>query len=540
MDFLKRAPKLFSWARFAFPFLAAISFFGCAPHEPPADITIINDGEPESLDPAIVSGVLDMRVVWGLFEGLMRADAKTGRPIPGLAQSWDISPDGKVYTFHLRTNIVWSTGEPLTADDVVYSWIRALAPETGSGFASQLFCIKNAEEFNAGKIKNSSLVGIRALDKSTVRIELNHPTQFFLDICAMTVTCVVPRQAIEKYGDHWLSAKPLPVSGAFELGYWRLNDKIRLKKNPRYWDATNTQSDVIDILPVGSPNTALGLYDRNEADVVWDKELIPQQLLDVLLKRPDFHPFNYLGTSFVRFNVTRKPFNDPRVRRALALAVDKEQIVKKITRAGELVADSMVPVGTANYTSPPGLGYDPERARKLLAEAGYPGGTNFPRFEYTYSASGGAGDKLYQDIAIELQQMWRDNLGIQMDLRQMESKIFFNAQSRLDYELSRSSWIGDYDDANTFLGMFTSNDGNNRTGWKNARYDELIRDANGQTDLKKREELFQRAETLLVSNEVPVIPLYFYAGINYFHTNISGIYENVLDNHPLNSIRKVK
>jgi len=184
--------------------------------------------------------------------------------------------------------------------------------------------------------------------------------------CAMPLTCVVPRQTIEKYGDHWLSARPLPVSGAYELAAWRLNDKIRLRKNPRYWDAANTQSEIVDLLPVGSPNTALNLYERGQADIVWDKELIPSELIDVLLKRPDFHSFNYLGTYFFRFNVTRKPFDDARVRRALALAIDKERIVKKITRAGEVAAWQLVPPCTANYHSPTGLGYDPAEARRLL------------------------------------------------------------------------------------------------------------------------------------------------------------------------------
>lgn len=515
--------------------------FGCNHRERRADLTIINGGEPESLDPAIISGQVGMRIVIGLFEGLMRLDPKTARPIPGLAKSVDISPDGCVYTFHLRTNLVWSTGEPIGAEDVVYSWIRALNPATASDYAGVLFCVKNAKSFNAGKIKESSLVGIHAVNKWTVRIELNHPTPFFLGICALPVDYVVPRQTIEKYGDRWLRVRPLPSSGPFELDYWRLNDKIRLKKNPRYWDAAHTQSEIIDLLPVGSASAALDLYMDGQADIVWDKDLVPEQLLDVLIKRPDFHRFNYLGTYFIRFNVTRKPFDDPRVRRAFALAVDKERIVKKITRAGERPASHLVPDGTANYTSPPGLGYHPVLARKLLAEAGYPGGKGFPRFEYVFSASAGGGDRIHENIAIELQQMWRHELGVHMDLRQLESKIFFAAQSHLNYDLSRSSWVGDYDDPETFLGIFTSDDGNNRTGWKNAHYDSLIARANEQRDLKKRTELFQQAESLLVSNQVPIIPLFFYAGINYFDTNkIQGVYENILDDHPLRCIRKVK
>jgi oligopeptide transport system substrate-binding protein len=513
---------------------------GCIHREPPADITIINNAEPETLDPAIITGQPEFRIVIGLFEGLMQSDPKTARLIPGLAKSVEISPGGCTYTFHLRTNLVWSTGGPITADDVVYSWIRALNPATASDYAGQLYFVKNAEAFNAGKIKDPSLLGIHALDKYTVRVELNHPTPFFLDFCAMPITYVVPRQTIEKYGDRWIMARPLPSSGPYELVYWRLNDKVRLKKNLRYWDAARTQSDIIDLLPVGSPSTALNLYMNGQVDIVWDKELVPVDLLDVLLKRRDFHKFNYLATYFIRFNVTRKPFDDPRVRQALALAVDKERIVKKITRAGEQPATHLVPDGTANYLPVNGLGYDPARARQLLAEAGYPGGQGFPRFDYIFNAAAGGSAKIHEEIGIELQQMWRDQLGIHMDLRQLEWKVYLNAQDHLDYNLSRSSWVGDYDDPQTFLGMFTSNDGNNRTGWKNASYDALINEANEQTDLKKRAELFQQAETMLVSNQVPIIPLYFYVGINYFDTNkIQGLYENILDDHPLQYIRKV-
>ena len=531
------ARRIFSRAHLFFLLSACVLIFGCSPPEPPADLTIINSAEPESLDPALIVAQVDERVVEGLFEGLTRLEPVKARAVPGLAERWEISPDGKTYTFHLRTNLVWSTGEPITADDVVYSWIRALDPKTAARYAGQLYYLKNAEDFNTGKIKDPSLVGVKALDRLTVQVELAAPTAFFLDLCAFQTLAVVPRQAIEKYGDHWLTHKPLPVSGAYELDTWRLNDKIRLVKNPRYWDAANTQSAIVDILPIGSPSTALNLYERGEVDIAWDKSMIPPELIDVLLKRPDFHPFSYLGTYFVRFNTTHKPFDDPRVRQALALAIDKERIVTKITRAGEHVTSHLVPDGTQNYTSPEGLGHNVELARKLLAEAGYPGGKGFPHFEYLYDST----SKLHENIAIELQQMWHDELGIQMDLRQIETQVFWGTLSRMDYDLARSSWIGDYNDANTFLGMFVTGDGNNETGWGNPRYDELVRTANQTVDVKKREELFQQAETILVRDNVPIIPLYIYVGVNYFDTNkVQGIWENVLDEHPLRCIRKIK
>jgi oligopeptide transport system substrate-binding protein len=539
-----RAPKFFSRARCRF--LISISLFcllaaGCFRRETPADVTIINYAEPDSLDPAIIVSQPDMRIVRGMFEGLARLDPKTGEAIPGLAEKWDISPDGKIYTFHLRPNLVWSTGEPITADDVVYSWMRVLNPMTGSDYASSLFDIKNAEDFSNGKIKDASQVGIRALDKQTVQIELNGPRPFFIDICTFPVTFTVPRQTIEKYGDRWIMAKPLPSSGPFELDYWRLSDRVRLKKNPRYWNAANTQSEIIDLLPISSPNTAFNLYTSGAVDVVWDKDSVPQELLDILLKRPDFHSFSFLGTYFIRINVNQKPFNDPRVRRALALAVDKQLIVKKIMRGNEPVATHFVPDGTAGYVSPPGMEYNPEEAKKLLAEAGYPDGKGFPRFEYTFDASSSGAAQTHENIAVELQRMWHDTLGIQMDLRQVETKVFWSMQSHLDYQLSRASWVGDYNDANTFLEMFKSDDLNNRTGWKSQDYDGLIDKANSQTDLKAREKIFQKAETMLVNDNAPIIPLFFYVGVMYYDTNkIQGIYPNVVDDHPLEYIRKVK
>lgn len=512
----------------------------CVRREPPADLVIVNGTEPETLDPTLATGQAEMRVTKALFEGLVQLDAETAHPVPGLAERWEISPDGRVYTFQLRTNAQWSTGEPITTQDVLYSWLRALSPATAADYAGQFFYIKNAEQFYTGKIKDPAQVGVHALDARTLRVELNQPLAFFLDLCALPNFAVVPRRTIEKYGDRWLSARPLPASGPYELVAWRINDKVRLRKNPRYWDAANTQSDLIDILPTGSANTALNLYETGVADIVWDKDLVPAELLDVLAKRPDFHSFGYLGTYFYRFNVTRKPLDDPRVRKAFALATDRRRIITKLTKGGEKAAFHFVPDGTANYEPPPGLGYDPITARKLLAEAGYPGGKGFPPLAYSFASAASGAARMAQKIAVELQQMWSDELGVQIELRQIERKIFFSAQSRLDYDISASSWVGDYNDPNTFLDLFTSNSGNNRTGWQNARYDGLIREANMQTDLKRRAALFQQAESLLVAEEAPIVPLYFYTGFNCFDpAKIQGIYENILDEHPLQNIRKL-
>jgi oligopeptide transport system substrate-binding protein len=316
-----------------------------------------------------------------------------------------------------------------------------------------------------------------------------------------------------------------------------LNDKVRLRKNTNYWDAVHTRTRILDLLPTASANTALNLYETGVADVIWDKDLVPVELMDVLMKRPDFHNFAFLGTYFYRFNVTRKPLDDPRVRKAFALATDREPIIKKLTFGGEKAAFHFVPEGVANYASPDGLHFEPNEARKLLAEAGFPGGRGFPRLQFMFYSAAGGGARIQEKIAVELQQMWREELGVQIELRQIERKVFYSAQSRLDYDLSASSWVGDYNDANTFLDLFVSTSGNNRTGWKNSRYDNLIHEANLQIEPTRRAELFRQAEALLIADEAPIVPIYFYAGFTYFNdAKIKGIYPNLLDEHPLQDI----
>ncbi|MCI0745287.1 MAG: peptide ABC transporter substrate-binding protein [Verrucomicrobia subdivision 3 bacterium] len=506
---------------------------GCTRYARRADLVIVNGPEPESLDPAIITGQADGRIALTLFEGLTRYNPTDATPLPGLAERWDISPDGRTYTFYIRTKAVWSTGEPITAHDFVYSWRRVLDPLTGADYAGQLYYVKGAEDYNTGKHKDPGQIGVSAVNDKTLRVELVDPTPFFLDLCAFQTLAPVPRNVIEKHGDRWLMAKPLPVTGAYTLVSWRINDRVRLQKNPLYWDAANTHCEVVDLIPCTVATTALNLYETGQADIVWDKELVPVELLDKLQKRPDFHTYNYLGSYFYRYNLNRKPFDDVRVRKAMALAVDKKRLVEKITRAGEQVASHLVPPGVANYKSPEGLGYDPDLARKLLKEAGYEGGKGFPRVDYMFNSV-----KTHEKIAVELQEMWARELGIQIELRNLEWKVFLQAQSRLEFGLSRSSWIGDYNDPNTFLDMFMSNNGNNRTGWKNQRYDELIRQANSKFDPNEREKTLQKAEILLVREEVPIVPLFFYVGQELYDTaRFSGIYPNIRAEHPIRTIR---
>jgi oligopeptide transport system substrate-binding protein len=543
MTALRSAPECFTgalrrfWRLGILCLVAALIPTGCVRHEPRADLVILNGAEPESLDPGIITGQPDLRIAGSIFEGLARYDPVTGGPVPGLAERWEISPDGRRYRFYLRTNAVWSTGEPITAHDFVWSWQRVLDPKTGGEYAGQLFYVKNAESFNTGQLTDPGRLGIRAPDDRTLEVELNAPTAFFLSLCCFQTLAVVPRDLIERHGDRWLMARPFKASGPYALESWRINDKVRLRKNPRYWDAASTRCEVVDLLPITSPNTALNLYESGAADIVWDKNLVPNELLDVLLKRPDFHTFDYLGSYFVRFNVTRAPFNDARVRQAFAVTMDKQRIVGKITRGGEKVALSHTPPGTASYTPPEGLPHDPSLGRRLLAEAGYPGGQGFPRVVYLFN--GGSGARSDEKIAVELQDMWRRELGVNVELRAMEWKTYLAAQNRLEYDLCRSSWIADYNDPNTFLDMFMSNNGNNRTGWRSEEYDGLIRRANELADLDRRAALLREAEMLLLRRDTPIAPIYFYAGVNFYNpAKIEGIWPNIIDQHPINAIRR--
>ena len=278
--------------------------------------------------------------------------------------------------------------------------------------------------------------------------------------------------------------------------------------------------------------TALNFYMLGDADLIMDKGLTPITLMGELKTRPDFHSAPFLGSYFMRFNCTTPPFNDALVRKAFSLVINKQSLVDKITRGGERPAAAFVPPGMPGYTSPPGLERDPELARKLLAEAGYPEGRNFPHVNYLYPEG-----ELNEKIAVELQSMFSKELGVEVGLQKQEWKVYINSMQNVDFDLCRSTWVGDYADANTFLGMFNTNDGNNDTGWSNATYDKLMADARSEPDTAKRADIFRRAETILVVDEAPICPLYFYVGIQFYDDRkLGGIHPSVLDEHPLNDM----
>jgi oligopeptide transport system substrate-binding protein len=508
--------------------LSASLLAGCDSATGQADLVILNGAEPESIDPAVITGQLDGRVVYALFEGLLHFD-RFGHPQPGIAKGWDISPDKKTYTFHLRPDAKWSNGDPLTAQDFADSWKRALLPETACEYAYLLYHIKNGRPFNEGKITDFNQVGVKVLDPHTLQVDLEDPTPFFLDLCAFQTFLPVHLPTIRKFGDNWIKPGNLVNDGAFLLEEWRLNYRIRLKKNPNFWDSNNVRLDTIDVLPIDNSITAYNFYASKVADLILDKGLTPPSLIPELKRRPDFHAAPFLGNYFIRFNVTRRPFNDVRVRQAFAMVIDRRRIVEKITQAGEPPAYSFTPPGTAGGYKPPRMfARDPDRARQLLSDAGYPGGKGFPTVSYLYDNK-----KLNEDIAVELQSMIAQELGVHVELAKQEWKVYLNSMNRLDYDFCRSSWVGDYDDPNTFIDCFVTNSGNNRTGWSNPEYDNLVAGAGREADSQKRLGMLYRAEDVLLNQGTPICPLYYYMGIQiYDGKKLGGIEANLLDEHP--------
>ncbi len=509
----------------------AMGLAGCGRSFERAELVFVNGAEPESLDPALITGQPEGRIVNALFEGLTTF-GPDGKPQPGVAERWEISPDRLTYTFYFRDDARWSNGDPVTTADFVGSWKRTLTPATGSDYASQLYFIRNAQPFHEGKLDDFSQVGVRALDARTLEVCLDNPTAFFLDLCAFVTLAPVHLATVEAHGDNWTKPGYLVSNGAYVLKEWKINDRIRLEKNPYYWNRANVAMESVDCLPISNANTAFNFYSNGQADLMLDKGLVPNQLLDELKGRKDFHSAPFLGTYFIRFNCTRPPFDDARVRKAFSLVINKKLIVEKITRAGEPVAGSIVPPGAGGYEPPPGLTRDVEAARELLAQAGFPGGDDFPRISYLYS-EGSANEA----IAVELQAMFARDLGIRVDLHRQEWKVYLSSMSRVDYDFCRSTWVGDYNDPNTFLSLFVSGNGNNRTGWTSPRYDALIADAAKEPDVEARKAIFREAEHLLISEEAPICPLYFIVGIQFYDADrLGGIEVNMLDEHPIKAM----
>lgn len=508
----------------------------------PADFTFNNSDEVQSLDPATVTGVPEGRIMRTIYEGLCVKDPRTLEPIPGTAESWETSADETVYTFKIRDSARWSSGEPVTADDFEFSFRRVLEPQTAAEYAYLLWPVVNAEAFCTGLDRDDQPVevawedvGIEALDRRTLRIELVSPVPQFLELMAFYPLYPVNQRALEAaraefpdtWNVEWLKAGKLVSNGPFMLGERRINDRIRMVKNAHYWDADNVAFDTIDALPVSHWGTAVNMYLTGE--VGWLDGTIPPNLVPELLRREDFIPRPYLGSYFYRVNVTKPPLDDVRVRRALSLTIPRRAIVEKVTKAGQAPSWSVVPWATDDPEPPPLEGaVAAAEARRLMAEAGYgSGGKRFPPIEIHYNTS-----ETHRDVAEVIADAWKRELGIDARLQNQEWKVYLDTQSELKYDVSRSAWIGDWVDPAplNFLSLFVTGNPNNKTGWGNPEFDALIARVMAGQDPEERERLMVAAEAI-VREECPVLPIYSYVTQNLTKPRLGGLYGNLLNEH---------
>ncbi len=488
--------------------------------------------EPTDLDPQVIASQQDFNIVLSLEEGLTTPDPKDLHPTPGAAQSWDISPDQTVYTFHLRPNARWSDGTAVTAADFLYSYRRMLSPKLGSEYSYMLHVVKNAEAYNTGQLTDFSQVGFKALDALTLQVTLTYPTPYFLSLIGHHSWFPVNKTAIEKWGamdersTPWTRPGHYVGNGPFVLKEWRTHQIISVEKSPTYWDAANVRLHGINFYPIESADTEERAFRAGELHVT---STIPTTKIDVYHREhPELlHLEPFLATYFYRLNVNKPPLNDVRVRKALAMSIDRESLVKNVTRGGQPPAFSLVPPGTGgDYQPDQKIAEDVPAAQQLLADAGYPNGTNFPPVQIVFNTS-----ETHRAVAETIQEMWRRNLHINVTLQNEEAKVLEATMREQDYQIARYAWVGDYNDPNTFLSLMTSRGGNNQTGWGYPEYDRLIDLAARTPDPAARVKVFQQAEDILV-DQVPIIPIYFYTRDNLRLTNVAGWYGNLLDIHP--------
>jgi oligopeptide transport system substrate-binding protein len=525
------------WA-LAFLFAAAL-LCGCGRRETRVEhgnreqILHLNNGsEPQNLDPHVVIGVPEHHLIMALLEGLVTEDPHGVRPQPGTAERWDISADLTVYTFHLRHDARWSNGDPVTAHDFVRSYRRALTPTLASEYAYMLYVMKGAEDFNNGKLTDFSQVGVKALDDFTLQVTLNAPTPYFLSLLNHYSWFPVHTPTIERCGplyergNRWTRPKTFVGNGAFILEEWKVNHVIVAKKSPTYWGHAHVQLNKIFFYCIESSDTDERAFRSGQLHKTY---VLPETKIDSYRQRyPDrlrIDPF--IGTYFYVINTTKPGLKDKRVRRALAMSIDREAIVKNVTRGEQLPAYHFTPPGTAGYTARARFGeFDIKRAKALLTEAGYPDGKGLPSIEIVFNTL-----ETHRSVAEALQAMWKKNLGIDVRLLNQEWKVYLDSKKSGNYDLIRFGWIGDYPDPNSFLDLWITGGGNNDSRWSNAEYDRLIREAGRTADLEKRLEVFQQAEAILL-DELPIIPVYFYTRVYAIHPSVRGWYPTILDNHP--------
>jgi oligopeptide transport system substrate-binding protein len=489
------------------------------------DFVFNNGSEPTSIDPALTGSLPESRIITALFEGLTVNDARTAMPVPGLASGWKISKDMKTYTFTLRKT-TWSDGTPITAQDVVDAWLRVLDPKTASPFAYLMSDnIEGAAAYNKGQAPASS-VKIRALDPRTFEVTFVGPLPYALSMLTHPVFSVTPTFAVKQFGGNWTKPAHFVGNGPYLLKEWRPQDKIVAAKNPRYWDAQNIKLKTITFLAIEDQNVVYDKFKAGEIDYVPDDSISTPKIDEIRLRK-DYHHLAGSSIYYFIFNVTRKPFDDVRVRKALSMAVNRQELVDKVLKAGDVASAGYVPA-MGGFTTTRGNGYDLAQARKLLAEAGYPDGKGFPTFTVIYNTS-----SRHKTICEWVQQTWKTTLGINVELQNLEWNTFLDTRQKShDFSVARAGWVADYPDPSNYLDLFKTRGGLNDGLYSNQTYDTLLNRAATMPTGSARNKVLEQAETLLVDKDQAIIPFFFY--VNKFLLNDQkwgGLYSNAIDIH---------
>lgn len=509
------------------------------------NVTVNFASEPMTMDPALNSTVDGGVMANHLFEGLMKwqdtgeeADGSDGTVdnaelTYGQAESYDKveNEDGTVtYTFHLRDGIKWSDGKDVTAGDFEYAWKRLVDPATAADYSYMLDSVVNANEIIAGE-KDASELAAKAIDDKTFEVTITTDVPYFEEICAFPATMPVRQDIIEEKGDQWTFDPSTYISnGSYKLTEWTHNSQIVMAKNENYYDYENLGPDTITFKLMDDANAMLSGFKSGELDFIQDA---PQAELPSLIASGDMKILNYLGTYYVCFQTQKAPFDNPKVREAFTLAVDRTYIVDKVTQSGQVEAGGYVPSGIADadggdfraeggdYYKPTDADYEAncEKARQLLAEAGYPNGEGFPVVEYLYNTS-----DAHKAVAEALQNMWEQELGVTVTLNNQEWAAFLQTRKNGDYSIARNGWISDYNDPISFLDMWMTGGGNNDAQYANPEYDNIIKQAKATSDATERMKLLHQAEDILVGQDYVVNPLYFYTQKYMLADGIEGTY----------------
>lgn len=509
------------------PFIACtllcFSLSGCAQENrgPEPNTLRINLGaEPPGLDWHVNTDNTSFDVVCNMMVGLTQY--KNDLSIaPSCAESWEILDGGKRYIFHLRKDAKWSDGKIVRSQDFDYAWRRLLNPQTAAPYAFFLYDIDKAFEYNTGLIKDESLLGIKCIDESTLEVRLKKPASYFLCLMAICASFPARQDIIEKYGARWTEPANMVVNGPFKLHDWKHEYKIELVSNPLYVGG-ETKIKKIKMFMIPEQATAFALYENNQLDYI-DNRSFPTPEVFKNRNSPEYSNFALLRNNYIGFNVLKKPFTDSRVRKAFSMAIDRT-IFGKILRRSEKASYTWIPEGMPGYSRDSAIEFNPEKARQLLAEAGFPGGKGFPELAILYPSREDA--RLVMEA---VQDQLKRNLGLNLGLTNMEWKVYLRTLRKDAPPVFRSSWGADFPDPETFANLFTSHNGNNDTEWKNPYYDKLIDRAEGEQDEKKRAALYQEADRIICKDQTIIAPTFLATQNIMVKPWVKGIAINALD-----------